>query len=209
MFGVGSAAHASAATPRSGTASTHAVTITGLEAGGLVQLTATLTDGHGLSLPNAAVAFGFLTMEFGTPARLVRLGSATTDQTGIARLTLGGDADHLYQPTAKGPQIFVASYAAAGAQPVTSSTTVTVTAAKSAYHPAPAKPLASVGDVLVIALFAIVAAIWLTLITQIWRVRRVCRGVGRSGGTGRSSRSWVKALGRSPRPSEERVTAQT
>jgi len=211
MFGVGSAAHASAAVPRSGTASTPAVTITGLEAGGSVQLTATLTHGHRLPLPNAAVAFGFLSTEFGTPARLVRLGSATTDQTGIARLTLGGDADHLYQPTAKGPQIFVASYAAAGEQPVTSSTTVTVTVAKSAYHPAPAKPLASVGDVLVIALFAIVAAIWLTLITQIWRVRRVCRGVGSagSGGTGTSSRSWVKALGRSPQPSEEGLNAQT
>ena len=211
MLGVGSAAHASAAPPRSGTVITPAVTIAGLEAGGLVQLTATLTDGHGVPLPNAAVAFGFLTTEFGTPARLVRLGSATTDQTGIARLALGGDADHLYQPTAKGPQTFVASYAAAGAQPVTASTTVTVTAAKSAYHPAPAKPLASVGDVLVIALFAIVAAIWLTLITQIWRVRRVCRGAGAagSGGTGRSSRSWVKALGRSPRPSEKGVTAQT
>jgi len=52
-----------------------------------------------------------------------------------------------------------------------------VTVARSLYHPAPAKPLASVGNVLVIALFAIVAAIWATLIAQIWRVRRVCRGV--------------------------------
>jgi hypothetical protein len=107
----------------------------------------------------------------------VPLGSVSTDKTGIARLTLGGDADHLYQPTAKGPQEFVATYAAPGAKPVTSSTTVSVTAARSAYNPAPAKPLASVGDVLVLALFAIVAAIWLTLIVQIWRVRRVCRGV--------------------------------
>jgi hypothetical protein len=34
-----------------------------------------------------------------------------------------------------------------------------------------------VGNVLVVVLFAVVASIWLTLITQIWRVRRVCRVV--------------------------------
>jgi len=122
------------------------------------------------------VAFLFSTTEFGTPARLVPLGSITTDKTGIARLTLGGDADHLYRPTANGPQEFVATYAPTPeANPVTSSTTVNVTVARSAYHPAPPKALASVGNVLIVALFAIVAAIWLTLIAQIWRVRRVCR----------------------------------
>jgi Ni/Fe-hydrogenase subunit HybB-like protein len=171
MLGVGSADHAQAATPPTAPA----VALTGIEAGGLMELTATLTSPHGKSLPNAQVAFLFSTTEFGTQARLVPLGSATTDKTGIARLTLGGDADHLYKPTAKGPQVFFASYTAAGAQPVTSSTTVNVTAAQSAYTPAPAKPLASIGNVLVIALFSIVAAIWLTLGTQIWRVRRVCQ----------------------------------
>lgn len=142
-----------------------------------MELSATLLDHDGHPLFGAEVGFLFSTTEFGTPARLVPLGSATTDKTGIARLTLGGDVGHLYQPTAKGPQEFVATYTAAGAQPVTSSTIVNVTAARSAYHPAPAKPLAGVGNVLVLALFAIVAAIWLTLIAQIWRVRRVCRGV--------------------------------
>jgi hypothetical protein len=39
------------------------------------------------------------------------------------------------------------------------------------------KPLTSVGKILIIVLFAIVAAIWLTLATQVMRVRRVCRGV--------------------------------
>jgi hypothetical protein len=48
-----------------------------------------------------------------------------------------------------------------------------VTVAKSAYHPAPPKPLASVGKDLVIFLFTVVAAIWLTLITQVVGVRRV------------------------------------
>jgi hypothetical protein len=183
MLGVGAATPASAATRPSASVSTStsastsapAITITGVEAGGLMELTATLTGPGGHPLADAPVAFLFSTTEFGTPARLVPLGSVTTDKTGIARLTLGGDADHLYRPTANGPQEFVAIHVTAGAKPVTSSTTVNVTIAKSAYHPAPAKPLAGVGNVLVIALFTIVAAIWLTLIAQIWRVRRVCR----------------------------------
>jgi len=185
MLGVGTANPAQAATPQaaswsaSARTSTNApkITIAGVEAGGLMELSATLLDPDGRPLFGAEVDFFFSTTEFGTPARLVPLGSATTDKTGIARLTLGGDADHLYRPTVKGPQEFVATYTPAGAQPVTSSTTVNVTAARSAYHAAPAKPLAGVGNVLVLALFAIVAAIWLTLIAQIWRVRRVCRGV--------------------------------
>ena len=140
-----------------------------------MELRVTLTGAGGDPLAGADVAFAFTTTQFGTPARLVPLGLVTTDRTGIARLTLGGDVDHLYQPTATGPQEFVASYAAAGAQPVTSSTTVNVTSARSAYHPAPPKPLAATGKVLVGALFVIVAAIWLTLAAQVVRVRRVCR----------------------------------
>jgi molybdopterin-containing oxidoreductase family membrane subunit len=188
LAGIGSADHSEAATPLRGTlhsamqgasvtASTGApqITITGFEAGGLMELSATLLGADGHPLPHVAVGFLFSTTEFGKAGRLVPLGSVSTDKTGVARLTLGGDADHLYRPTANGPQMFVASYAAAGAQAVTSSTTVNVTAARSAYTPAPAKPLASVGNVLVIALFAIVASIWLTLIVQVWRVRRVCR----------------------------------
>jgi len=173
MFGVGSADPAQAATPQTatlqtGTQSAPAVKLSGIEAGGMVQLTATLTSPHGQPLPKAKVAFLLSTTEFGSPARLIALGSATTDKTGVATLK--------YQPKVTGKQGFVATYAA-GAKPVTASTNVAVTVARSPYHPAPAKPLASVGNVLVLALFAIVAAIWLTLIAQIWRVRRVCRGV--------------------------------
>ena len=174
MLGVGTADNANAASPAKD-AST--ITITGSEVGGSMELTAVLTGSRGQRIADAAVAFAFSTTEFGTPARLVPLGSATTDKTGIARLTLGSDADHMYRPTANGPQEFVATYNAAGAKPLTVATTVNVTTARSAYHPAPAKPLASVGNVLVVVLFAVVASIWLTLITQIWRVRRVCRVV--------------------------------
>ena len=187
MFGVGTAKPASAETAQilsasasmalvSAPSKADKITINGVEKGGLIQLTATLTGPGSHPLAKADVAFSFSTKEFGTPARLVPLGSATSDKAGIARLTLGGDADHLYKPTAKGPQEFLATYTAtADAKPITSSTTVNVTVARSAYHPAPAKPLAGVGNVMVIVLFSIVAAIWVTLITQIWRVRRVTR----------------------------------
>ena len=142
-----------------------------------MELAATLTGSDGHRLADGAVAFQFSTTQFGPTARLVPLGSATTDKDGIARLTLGGDADHLYRPTAVGPQEFVATYAAPGSGSITASTTLNVTVARSAYTPAPPQPLAAVGSVLVVVLFAIVAAIWLTLATQVWRVRRVCRGV--------------------------------
>jgi Ni/Fe-hydrogenase subunit HybB-like protein len=164
MLGVSSADHSEAATPPT----PPTLTLTGVEAGGSVQLTATLTSAKGTPLPNAHVAFLLSTTEFGSPARLIPLGSASTDKTGLAALT--------YQPKVTGNQGFAATYTAPGGKPVTSGTTVAVTVAQSAYHPAPAKPLASVGKVLVIALFAIVAAIWLTLVAQIWRVRRVCGG---------------------------------
>ena len=182
IFGLGAASSASAATPQSTMVSTSVrtttaptVTITGVEAGGSVQLTATLAGANGHPVAKGDVELFFSTTEFGAPARLVPLGSVTTDTTGIAKLTLGGDANHRYKPTTTGPQEFVASYTAAGGKPVTSKTTVNVTVAKTAYHPAEAKPLANVGNGLVIFLFIVVAAIWLALITQVVRVRRVCR----------------------------------
>jgi Ni/Fe-hydrogenase subunit HybB-like protein len=183
VFGLGAASPASAATPQTASvgtslsASTSApgITISGVEAGGSVELSAKLTGTDRQPVANGDVEFFFSTTEFGSAPRLVPLGSVTTEKSGVAKLTLGGDAAHHYRPTTTGPQQFVATYTAAGAKPVTSKTTVNVTVAKSAYHPAPPKPLASVGKDLVFFLFAVVAAIWLTLITQVVRVRRVCR----------------------------------
>jgi len=174
MFGVGAADPAQAAT------GAPTITIKGVEGGGKVQLTATLTGANGQPHADAPVEFSFTTTQFGTPARLVALGSVTTDGAGVAKLILGGDADHLYLPTTVGPQEFVATFtptqtAAADAKAISSSTTVNITVARSAYTPAPDKPLAGVGKGLVVALFAIVAAIWLTLVAQVWRVRRVTR----------------------------------
>ena len=171
VLGVGSAPPASAeSTPTAPT-----ISLAGVEAGGLVQLTATLKGPDGRPLAQQDVTFHFPSGVLG-PGRLYPVGSVTTDTAGIARLTLGGDSGHLYRPTATGPQEFVATYAA-GAKPVTSRTTVNVTVATSAYEPSPPKPLAGVGRVLVVVLFTIVAAVWLTLIAQIVRVRRVSRGV--------------------------------
>jgi Ni/Fe-hydrogenase subunit HybB-like protein len=183
MLGIGTAHPASAAIPRiaSATASVSTstgaptITIKGVEGAGKVQLTATLTGANGKPQADAPVAFSFTTTEFGAPARLVPLGSVNTNASGVARLILGGDADHKYRPTTVGPQEFVATFTptTADAKPISSNVTVNITVARSAYTPAPPKPLAGLGKGLVVALFSIVAAIWLTLITQIWRVRRV------------------------------------
>jgi hypothetical protein len=173
ILGIGSADPAEATT----TPVAPEVSITGVEVGGLMQLSAKLTGPDRNPLPDTKVAFGFSTTQFGPPARLVPLGSVNTDKAGIARLTLGGDVDHLYKPTTNGPQEFVATYAAVGTEPVTTSTIVNVTVGQSAYQPGPPKPLAGVGNVLVVVLFTIVALIWMTLATQVWRIRRVCRGV--------------------------------
>jgi Ni/Fe-hydrogenase subunit HybB-like protein len=144
------------------------ITLKGIEGGGLVQLTATLTGADGQPLADAPVAFHLSTRQFGTPAQLVPLKSVTTNTSGLAKL--------IFQPKVVGPQAFAATYAAtAGEKPVVSNATVNVTVAKSIYKPAPEKPLAGVGKGLVVALFIIVAAVWLTLATQVWRVRRVCR----------------------------------
>ena len=179
MLGIGTAHPASAAIPQNASVSMSTgaptITIKGVEAGGKVQLTATLTGANGKPQADAPVVFSFNTTQFGAPARPVPLGSVTTDKAGVAKLILGGDANHLYRPTTKGPQEFGATFTptTADAKPITASVTVNITVARSAYTPAPPKPLAGLGNGLVIALFTIVAAIWLTLIAQIWRVRRV------------------------------------
>lgn len=150
--------------------------IDGTEAGDSVELTATLSSAEGDPLAQKTVAFHFSSTVFG-PGRLFPLGSARTDTSGIARLTLGADSEHLYVPTNNGPQEFVASYAAPEAGLVRSKTTVNVTVARSAYEAAPPKPLAGMGRALVGVLFIIVAGVWLTLFTLVVRVRHACRGL--------------------------------
>jgi Ni/Fe-hydrogenase subunit HybB-like protein len=166
-FSVGSAPSADAAT---GTGPK--ITITGVESGGVVKLTAKLTDAAGAPQAKANVKFLLASNVFGP--RQVPLGAAATDTTGTARLTIGTDSKR-FRPTASGPQEFVASFTGDGQEPLEFSTNVNVTVARSAFTPAPPKPLDGAGKVLIKALFIIVATIWILLITQVVRVRRACR----------------------------------
>jgi Ni/Fe-hydrogenase subunit HybB-like protein len=172
VLGVGAAAPADAATPSADGAADTIIVVTGTKAGGSVELSARLfAVKGGLPRADAPVEFGYLTKQFGPKGQLVPVGSVPTDKTGVAKLT--------YKPTVTGEQKFVASYKTTpDAEPVTANTSINVTQAQSAYTPAPEKALAGVGRVMALALFGIVALIWLTLFTQVWRVRRACR-VGR------------------------------
>jgi molybdopterin-containing oxidoreductase family membrane subunit len=165
---IGAAPSAEAATAPTGPK----ITIAGVEAGGAVNLTAKLTDAAGAPMAKAEVKFLLASSVFGP--RQVPLGTAATDATGTAKLTIGTDSKR-FRPTASGPQEFVASYAANGQEPVEFSTNVDLKVARSAYTPAPPKPLDGAGNVLVKALFIIVATIWILLIAQVVRLRRVCR----------------------------------
>jgi hypothetical protein len=167
-FGVGSAPSAEAATAPTGPK----IVITGVEDHGAVQLTAKVTDAAGAPVAKAQVKFLLANNVFGP--RQVPLGTVATDATGTAKLLVGTDTKR-FRPTASGPQEFIASYSADGAEPVEFATNVNVTVAKSAYTPAPAKALAGAGSVLIKALFIIVASIWILLIAQIIRIRMVCR----------------------------------
>jgi hypothetical protein len=167
-FGVGSAPSAQAATAPSGPK----IVITGVEDRGAVQLTAKVTDAAGKPVAKAPVKFLLANNVFGP--RQVPLATVATDASGIAKLLVGTDTKR-FRPTASGPQEFIASYAADGAEPVEFATNVNVTVARSAYTPAPPKALAGAGAVLIKALFIIVASIWILLITQIIRIRMVCR----------------------------------
>jgi molybdopterin-containing oxidoreductase family membrane subunit len=167
-FSVGAAPSAQAATAPTGPK----IIITGVEDRGQVQLTAKLSDAAGAPLAKAEVKFLLASNVFGP--RQVLLGTVATDATGTAKLLIGTDSKR-FRPTSSGPQEFVASYSADGAEPVEFSTNVNVTVARSAYTPAPPKALAGAGGVLIKALFIIVASIWILLISQIIRIRMVCR----------------------------------
>lgn len=142
--------------------------------GSPVRLTAKLTDGTGHPVAKAEVTFQLGSTVFGP--RPVDIGSATTNASGVASLTLGRHASG-FHPTTSGPQEFIATYAPSGAAPIQSSTNVDVKGGRSAYTPAPAKPLDPVGVALPKALFLIVGTVWALLIAQLIRVRRVCRPV--------------------------------
>lgn len=156
------------------------ITLTGVEAAGTVQLTAKVTDAVGAPITAGEVTFLLATSVFGP--RHVQLGSVVPDETGTARLVLGGSGDDGWRPTSVGPHEFVASFTARiGDQPVQFSTNVDVTAARSAYAPAAPKALEGAAAVLVQALFLVVLIVWVLLATQVIRVLRVCRHAPEAG----------------------------
>lgn len=142
--------------------------------GAPVRLAATLEDRKGKPVAEQEVKFLLATTVFGS--RPVPIGSSKTNAAGVARLTIGGHTSS-FHPTSTGPQEFVATYAPPGAEAIESSTNLVVTSARSAYTPAPAKPLDPVGRALPKALFLIVGTVWTLLIAQVIRVRRSCRPV--------------------------------
>ena len=147
------------------------IKVTGTDSTRGVHLTVTLTDAHGTPVAHAAVRFFGLTKEFGPSGQLVPLGSAVTNQSGMAQLT--------DQPAVTGTQRFVATYPGGPkAGRASASAAVAVTTAHSPYRPAPPKPFAGIGKALVGVLLAALALILITLAIQVERVRRACRTGG-------------------------------
>jgi hypothetical protein len=174
VFGLGAKSPAQAAAAPSGPSivlSAHQASRTDAP----VVLTAKVQDRPGHPVAKADVTFQLGSTVFGP--RAVDIGTAKTNAAGVARLTLGGRHAVGYHPTATGPQEFIASYTPPGAEAIQSSTNIDVTAARSAYTPAPAKPLDPLGSALPKALFLIVGTVWTLLIIQVVRVRRACRPV--------------------------------
>ena len=169
-FSVSSAQPAAAATAPVGPK----LILSGVQKNGTVQLTAKVTDPGGAPVTAGKVTFELASSVFGL--RQVPLSVVALDKKGTAQLSLDGEHSNGYRPTSVGPQEFTASYAAkVGDEPVRFSTNVDVTVAKSAFTPAPPKPLDGAGSVLVKALALIVLTVWLLLVTQVLSVLRVCR----------------------------------
>ena len=144
------------------------IKVTGADSAAGVHLTATVTDAHGIPVAHATVRFFELTKEFSPTGQLVPVGSAVTNQGGVARLT--------DRPAVTGMQRYVAAYPGGPkAGQASASVGVVVTTAHSPFQPNPPKPFASIGKTLVGVLLGALALILITLVTQLERVRRACR----------------------------------
>ena len=166
-------AHAAPAQAATGRPKGPQVELAGTQPGGVVTLTATVTDETGKPAAAGTVKFSVMTTVFGPHALQL---AVVTVEDGTAVLALDGTQAGGYRPTATGPTEFTAAWTkAVGDTPVARSVDVDVKAAVSAYTPAPPKPLEGVGAVTPKALFAIVGAVWLTLLTTVGRVVFVAR----------------------------------
>jgi Ni/Fe-hydrogenase subunit HybB-like protein len=166
---IGALAFATAAPARAADKKSPAtITLTGEDTGKAVRLTATLTGQDSKPLPKAEVQFQQATDVFGKKAPFIPLKSVMTNDKGVASLT--------YKSTVAGKQRFAAKYAGnTTTAPATASTVVDIQKVQFSVYKAEESPiLANVGKVTRWTLLSIVAAVWLTLITQVVRIWRVC-----------------------------------
>lgn len=134
-------------------------------------LTATVTLA-GKPVEGALVNFYESTTMFAPGDNLVPLGAVETDETGTAEVT--------YVAAVTGPRTISATYLPTVlGDPVTGTANLDVTEAVSQYAPPPPRALAGVGRTLAFTLFGLVIIVFIILVAQVVRVRRVCRPVAK------------------------------
>lgn len=147
---------------------TPTVTVGAVVTGKDVTVTATVMSG-GDPVSDAPVTFYQSTTMFAPGSNRVPLGTVATGPDGTAEVT--------YTPTEAGQvTISVDYYEDITAEPATADVPLTITEATSLYVPPAERPLQAAGRAIVPVLFSLVLIVFLVVITQVVRVRRVTAG---------------------------------
>ncbi len=143
------------------------ISLTAITSGAKVTLTATVLNGT-VPVIDAPVDFYESTKMFKPGTNPIPLGRELTDLNGIASLT--------YTSVVNGPKnVSVTYYADVEGEPAIASTNIDINGAISPYEERAPKLLAGAGQVLVKVLFTLVFIVFVTVIAQIVRLRRVMR----------------------------------
>lgn len=143
------------------------LSLTAVTSGAKVTLTATVLNGT-VPVIDAPVDFYESTKMFKPGTNPIPLGRELTDLNGIASLT--------YTSVVNGPKnVSVTYYADVEGEPAIASTNIDINGAISPYEERAPKLLAGAGQVLVKVLFTLVFIVFVTVIAQIVRLRRVMR----------------------------------
>ncbi|MDP1851908.1 MAG: NrfD/PsrC family molybdoenzyme membrane anchor subunit [Candidatus Planktophila sp.] len=143
------------------------LSLTAVTSGAKVTLTATVLNGM-VPVYDAPVDFYESTKMFKPGTNPIPLGRELTDINGIASLT--------YTSVVNGPKnVSVTYYADVEGEPAIASTDIDINGAISPYEERAPKVLAGAGQVLVKVLFTLVFIVFVTVIAQIVRLRRVMR----------------------------------
>ncbi|MDO8645634.1 MAG: NrfD/PsrC family molybdoenzyme membrane anchor subunit [Candidatus Planktophila sp.] len=143
------------------------ISLTAITSGAKVTLTATVLNGT-VPVVDAPVDFYESTKMFKPGTNPIPLGRELTDLNGIASLT--------YTSVVNGPKnVSVTYYADVEGEPAIASTNIDINGAISPYEERAPKLLAGAGQVLVKVLFTLVFIVFVTVIAQIVRLRRVMR----------------------------------